>query len=106
MKEALTSIYSDPVLGKLLLVLLGSLLIVATIAIIKMSLFRYIKDQEYLYKTKKIINLIGWMAVIFFVMIIYNDKLGGVKGDVIDFSVMRTTIMEVDEWVNGDLYNG
>ncbi|MGO1372253.1 MAG: mechanosensitive ion channel domain-containing protein, partial [Senegalia sp. (in: firmicutes)] len=33
-------------------------------------------------------------------------EIGGIKGDVIDLSILRTTIMEVGEWVNGDLYNG
>ena len=28
------------------------------------------------------------------------------KGDVIDISVMRTTVMETGNWVSGDLYNG
>ena len=28
------------------------------------------------------------------------------KGDVLDISVMRTTIMETGNWVSGDLYNG
>jgi small-conductance mechanosensitive channel len=33
-------------------------------------------------------------------------QLGGIKGDVIDIGILRTTLMEVGEWVNGDLYNG
>lgn len=33
-------------------------------------------------------------------------QLGGIKGDVIDISVLRTTIMEMGDWVQGDLYNG
>lgn len=33
-------------------------------------------------------------------------QLGGIKGDVIDISVLRTTIMEMGDWVKGDLYNG
>jgi small-conductance mechanosensitive channel len=33
-------------------------------------------------------------------------ELGGIKGDVIDISLLRTTIMEIGGWVNGDLYNG
>src|SRR5215468_5518765 len=28
------------------------------------------------------------------------------KGDVVDISVMRTTVMETGNWVSGDLYNG
>jgi small-conductance mechanosensitive channel len=33
-------------------------------------------------------------------------KLGGVKGDVIDIGLLRTTLMEIGDWVGGDLYNG
>jgi len=32
--------------------------------------------------------------------------LGGIKGDVVDVGVLRTTVMQVGDWVNGDLYNG
>jgi small-conductance mechanosensitive channel len=32
--------------------------------------------------------------------------LGGIKGDVIDIGVLRTSLMEIGDWVNGDLYNG
>jgi hypothetical protein len=33
-------------------------------------------------------------------------KLGGVSGDVLDISMMRTTIMEIGEWVAADQYTG
>jgi small-conductance mechanosensitive channel len=33
-------------------------------------------------------------------------QLGGIKGDVIDIGVLRTTLMECGEWVKGDLYTG
>lgn len=32
--------------------------------------------------------------------------VGGIKGDVIDIGILRTSLMEIGEWVNGDLYNG
>lgn len=32
--------------------------------------------------------------------------IGGTKGDVIDIGVLRTTLMEIGQWVDGDLYNG
>ncbi|MBN1798381.1 MAG: mechanosensitive ion channel family protein [Spirochaetales bacterium] len=38
--------------------------------------------------------------------IIFSDQLGGIKGDVIDISILRTTLMEIGNWVDGDLYNG
>lgn len=32
--------------------------------------------------------------------------LGGIKGDVIDIGLLRTSLMEIGDWVKGDLYNG
>jgi small-conductance mechanosensitive channel len=36
----------------------------------------------------------------------HRVKLGGIKGDVIDIGLLRTALMEIGDWVNGDLYNG
>jgi len=33
-------------------------------------------------------------------------RVGGVAGDVLDISVMRTTLMEIGEWVHADQYTG
>lgn len=55
-----------------------------------------------------IVSIAGWIAITFGRYYKVGDRilLGGVKGDVIDISVMRTTLMECGEWINGDLYNG
>lgn len=55
-----------------------------------------------------ITSVAGWMAIVFGNFYKTGDRvqLGGIKGDVIDIGVLRTTIMETGEWVNGDLYNG
>lgn len=55
-----------------------------------------------------IVSIAGWMAIIFGNFYKTGDRvqLGGIVGDVIDIGVLRTTIMETGEWVNGDLYNG
>lgn len=55
-----------------------------------------------------IISVAGWLAIVFGKFYKTGDRveLGGIKGDVIDIGVLRTTIMETGEWVNGDLYNG
>jgi len=53
-------------------------------------------------------SVAGWVAVSFGSFYAPGDRvqLGGIKGDVIDIGVLRTTLMEVGQWVNGDLYNG
>ena len=55
-----------------------------------------------------IASVAGWMALTFSKWYSPGDRvqLGGVKGDVIDIGVLRTTLMEIGDWVNGDLYNG
>ncbi len=53
-------------------------------------------------------SIAGWIALSLqhFYRIGDRVQLGGIKGDVIEISVLRTTIMEIGEWVDGDLYNG
>ncbi len=55
-----------------------------------------------------IISVAGWFAISFahFYKIGDRIQLGGIKGDVIDISILRTTLMEIGNWVDGDLYNG
>src|SRR5699024_7083734 len=55
-----------------------------------------------------IVSFAGWIAIMFGVFYKTGDRvqLGGIKGDVMDIGVLRTTIMEIGQWVDGDLYNG
>lgn len=55
-----------------------------------------------------IVSVAGWAAVSFGSFYAVGDRiqLGGIKGDVIDIGVLRTTLAEVGQWVDGDLYNG
>lgn len=55
-----------------------------------------------------IASFAGWFAITFAGFYNPGDRvqLGGIKGDVIDVSFLRTTIMEIGEWVKGDLYTG
>ncbi len=55
-----------------------------------------------------IASFAGWLAIMFGGFYKTGDRvqLGGIKGDVMDIGVLRTTIMETGEWVDGDLYNG
>lgn len=50
----------------------------------------------------------GWIAVTVGRFYRTGDRvqLGGIKGDVIDISVLRTTLMEIGEWLDADLYTG
>lgn len=55
-----------------------------------------------------IVSFAGWFAILFGDFFKVGDRvlLGGIKGDVIDLGVLRTTIMEMGDWVQGDQYNG
>jgi len=55
-----------------------------------------------------IASVAGWVAISFGSFYSPGDRvqLGGIKGDVIDIGVLRTTLMEMGQWVNGDAYNG
>lgn len=55
-----------------------------------------------------IASFAGWMVVMFGGFYKTGDRvqLGGIKGDVMDIGILRTTIMETGQWVDGDLYNG
>lgn len=55
-----------------------------------------------------IASVAGWLALMFGNFYRTGDRvqLGGIKGDVIDIGVIRTTLMETGQWVDGDLYNG
>jgi len=55
-----------------------------------------------------IASVAGWVAMSFGRLYKIGDRvqLGGIKGDVIDIGVLRTTLMECGGWITGDLYNG
>lgn len=55
-----------------------------------------------------IVSVAGFMAILsgHFYKVGDRIQLGGIKGDVVDIGLLRTTLMEVGDWVDGDLYNG
>ncbi|MEZ5356122.1 MAG: mechanosensitive ion channel [Bryobacteraceae bacterium] len=55
-----------------------------------------------------IASVAGWVAISFGNYYRAGDRVqvGGIRGDVIDVSLLRTTVMELGDWVKGDLYNG
>lgn len=55
-----------------------------------------------------IVSIAGWVAILFGDFFETGDRvlLGGITGDVVDIGVLRTTLMEVGEWVGGDQYTG
>lgn len=55
-----------------------------------------------------ILSIAGWVAISFGGFYGTGDRveIGGIRGDVIDIGILRTTLMELGKWVEGDLYTG
>jgi len=55
-----------------------------------------------------IASIAGWLAVSFGGFYGVGDRveLGGIQGDVIDIGILRTTVMEIGDWISGDQYTG
>ena len=55
-----------------------------------------------------ITSFAGWLSIIFTnqVKVGQRVKIDNLRGDIIDIGVLKTTIMELGDWVDGDLYNG
>ena len=55
-----------------------------------------------------IASIAGWIAISFGQFYIVGDRvqLGGIRGDVIHIGVLRTSLMEIGEWVQADQYSG
>jgi len=55
-----------------------------------------------------ITSIAGFVAISFGHFYKTGDRiqLAGIRGDAIDIGILRTTLMECGEWVEGDLYNG
>ena len=55
-----------------------------------------------------IASFAGWLAIMLGGFYKTGDRvqLNGIIGDVMDIGVLRTTLMETGQWVDGDLYSG
>lgn len=151
MEDQITDILFDPVVGKIVTIVIGFAVIWILIKTVQKSLFSKIKDNDNRYRAKKFSSFIGYFLTILLITLVFSDKLGGltvalgvagagiafalqeviasfagwlaimfggfyktgdrvqlggIKGDVMDIGVLRTTIMETGQWVDGDLYNG
>ncbi len=55
-----------------------------------------------------IVSFAGWITIMVGNFYKTGDRieLGGIRGDVMDIGVLRTTLMETGDWVHADLYNG
>jgi small-conductance mechanosensitive channel len=151
MEYLFQKIVSLPLSLKLVCAVFGILLIHAVFRTLERTLPNHFHQRDARYHVRKFVVFAGYAVVVFFVTMLFEDRLGRVsfalgvagagvvvalqdviasfagwfaiglsnlysvghriqigetKGDVIDISIMRTTLMETGSWVGGDLYNG
>jgi small-conductance mechanosensitive channel len=147
----LRGMVSDPVLGRVIAIIIGITLATVAIRFARRAVNRYVEDADSRYRARKAVSVTGYVLVVFYLTLVFRDRLGGltlafgiigagiafalqevvasvagwaallfgrfyrvgdrievgsVRGDVIDIGVLRTTLMEVGQWVRGDLYSG
>lgn len=151
MDEKIIEIFNDPTVGKVVTLIIGTILIWLVVQFIQRKFLIKIPDNQNRYRATKMGSFAGYFLTFVLVVIIFSSKLsgistalgvagagvafalqeviasfagwlaimfgnffrtgdrvqlGGIKGDVMDIGVLRTTIMETGQWVDGDLYNG
>mgnify|MGYP000362623284 CR=1 FL=1 len=150
-KNSIGSWLQNQNIDRLLTIFIGVLVILLVSFYLKKIISRHVINTEHKYRSRKAINVIGYILMVSIVLFVYSDKLGNIgialglagagiafalqevitslagwisimtsnsikigqrikigsiKGDIIDIGVLKTTIMEMGDWVNGDLYNG
>ncbi len=151
MPETLKTWLFDPIVGKLVTLIIALLVVFSLVRLLQRSVSRYVQDVDTRYRARKFVTFLGYLAAAGIVATVFSDRLGGftvalgvagagiafalqeviasiagwaaislggffrsgdrvqlggIKGDVIDVSILRTTLMEIGEWVAGDLYSG
>lgn len=147
----LSTFFKDPIVLRVLYVILAFVVIFLISKLLKRVLSKYVSTNSVRYQAKKLVTLLSYLAFALVAMIILNYNLsnltlavglagagiafalqeiivsiagflailsgnfykvgdriemGGTKGDVVDIGILRTTLMEIGDWVDGDLYNG
>lgn len=150
-QEVIQRWWSDPLIIQLLIGAAVFIVIRLLVFLANRYIGRRIKDSQIRYRVNKVNSVIGYMVILFFLGIVFKDRLaglsltlgvlgagvafalqeviasfagyvainfadfftvghriqlGGIKGDVIDIGLLRTTLMEIREWVSSDLYTG
>lgn len=141
----------DPVIGKIVIVVLGFLVLQTVMRLLTRAFEGRIRGTSARYQVRRFITILGYIGFVVFLTLVFSDQLssltvalgvagagiafalqeviasiagwfaisfagfykigdrvqlGGIKGDVIDITILRTTLMEIGEWVKGDQYNG
>ncbi len=141
----------DPIVGKIVVTVLGVLVIYGIRRATRTALTRRMTDKTTRYRTGKLVQFSSYIVIALFIATVFSDRLGGftvafgvmgagiafalqeviasvagwiavtfghfykigdrvmlggIKGDVIDIGVLRSTLFQLGDWVAGDTYNG
>ena len=104
MEKQVTDILFDPVIGRIVTVVLIFLLIISISRFVKSRSRKFIKDNDLRYKFKKVISFVSYLIIILSVSIVFSDKLGGltvalgVAGAGIAFA-LQEVIVSIAGWL-------
>jgi small-conductance mechanosensitive channel len=94
----------DPMVGKIIVSLIGVLIIAVIVRFFHRSLARRIRHPDTRYRARKLITFLGYLAGILFITIVFSDQLGhltvafGVAGAGVAFA-LQEVIASVAGWV-------
>ena len=104
MEEKVLEILFDPILGKIVTLVIIVLAIISISRFLKSRSRKYIKDNDFRYRFKKIITFLSYIIVIISASVVFSDKLGGltvafgVAGAGIAFA-LQEVIVSVAGWL-------
>ena len=114
-RQSMEEIYnavSQPIIIKFIIVILGAVFISIVGNILKKSLNKYVQDKENWYKTRKAINVMGYIIAAVYIIVILSENFGeitvlvGVVGAGLTFA-LQEVIISIAGWAAvlvGDIY--
>lgn len=78
MRDTLSRWLLDPVVGKIVIVLIGLLSLVVLVRLGHRSLDRYVRDANVRYRARKGVSFLGYVAAVLFLTVVFRNQLGGV----------------------------
>ena len=94
----------DPMVGKIIVSIIGILIIAVIVRFLHRSLARRIRHPDTRYRVRKLITFVGYLAGILFITIVFSDRLGnltvafGVAGAGVAFA-LQEVIASIAGWV-------
>jgi small-conductance mechanosensitive channel len=78
MNSFLNYITEDPFIATFVIAALGVVLLLILMRLLKKTLGRYVKDDNNWYRTRKAVNVFGFLLIAIFLAVLYSDMLGGI----------------------------